>query len=276
MAKGNDGNFLQHAVEAELADLLAPAGPLRLVCTHAMAPFEPFAPRRGASCHHRLDRWLAHARGGRAARPGAAALARAYARCGASARRYPNTLEVVSAAVGGGRLSGVLVERDPDVWSRLAARVAGERVEAVNASWRQVLRAGRLGPRAGAWRSWLMTMDPYQYRGGPRRDDGFFYREDLRDLTPICREYGSRAGPGALCLLSYSMERANREAFVADVLDRLAPTLPRVMVVTTPAATGRAHLAAVLSAHRGVLDALQRRLGVGYGLFGRAWGPPGG
>jgi hypothetical protein len=276
MAKGNDGNFLQHAVEAELADLLARAGEVRLVCTHAMAPFETLGQRRGSSCHHRLDAWLARARLGQADRAGAPALARAYARLGASSDRYPNTREVVSAVVGERRLSGVLVERDPAVWSRLSDRAGGGRVRAVNASWRQALREGVLGPTGGSWKGWLLTMDPYQYRPGPRRDDGFIYREDLRDLTPICREYGSRAGPGALCLLSYSMERADREAFVRHVLECLSPALPRALVVATPASTGRAHLAAVLTAHGELLAALQRRLDVGYGLFGRAPGPPGG
>ena len=44
MARGNDGNLLQHTVEAEIiAALTAGMDPpsLYLVCTHSMAPFEP-------------------------------------------------------------------------------------------------------------------------------------------------------------------------------------------------------------------------------------------
>jgi len=45
MAKGNDGNYLQHCIEVEAAVRLAEmdaAGRLHIALTHGMRPFEPF------------------------------------------------------------------------------------------------------------------------------------------------------------------------------------------------------------------------------------------
>jgi len=53
MAKGNNGNLLQHAVEAELAVRLSRDAktPLQVLFTHAMAPFEHFEPRGELPAH---------------------------------------------------------------------------------------------------------------------------------------------------------------------------------------------------------------------------------
>jgi hypothetical protein len=43
MAKGNDGNYLQHGVEVSIARILAatdPRGRLHIALTHGMAPYE--------------------------------------------------------------------------------------------------------------------------------------------------------------------------------------------------------------------------------------------
>ena len=45
MAKGNDGNYLQHSIEIESATRLAgtdPRGRLHIALTHGMSPWEPF------------------------------------------------------------------------------------------------------------------------------------------------------------------------------------------------------------------------------------------
>ena len=50
MAKGNDGNYLQHCVEVEAAVRLARAGPnrrLHVALTHGMAPFEQIGEPNG-------------------------------------------------------------------------------------------------------------------------------------------------------------------------------------------------------------------------------------
>ncbi len=56
MAKGNDGNYLQHSIEVEIAHLLvaiSSSGGLHASLTHGMAPFESCdeaAETRGTSC----------------------------------------------------------------------------------------------------------------------------------------------------------------------------------------------------------------------------------
>lgn len=49
MAKGNDGNYLQHCIEVEAAVRLAgmdTAGRLHIALTHGMRPFEPFEKKK--------------------------------------------------------------------------------------------------------------------------------------------------------------------------------------------------------------------------------------
>ncbi len=54
MAKGNNGNYLQHCVEVESAALLAQISPNRMLhvaLTHGMAPFEQIGePNGNAYC----------------------------------------------------------------------------------------------------------------------------------------------------------------------------------------------------------------------------------
>jgi len=88
MARGNDGNLLQHTVESELAAaLVAPdsARGIWLTCTHSMAPFEPMRPRDEeiADRQKRFSYWWEKALrddDGGALRKGPAVLG-AYRRC---------------------------------------------------------------------------------------------------------------------------------------------------------------------------------------------------
>jgi len=86
MAKGNDGNLLQHWVEADLAARLhgmAKDASFHVALTHGMAPFDSFEPRKfGTSGFGRLDAVLATARSARLPE-GVPAVASAYRACDA-------------------------------------------------------------------------------------------------------------------------------------------------------------------------------------------------
>src|ERR1700688_4911635 len=111
MAKGNDGNLLQHSVECALAWELYGDGMhgLHLVCTHAMSISEPFDEPRH-SPHAIIDAALALAEHPVQTEP----VLHAYHALGASAQGYPNSSELIAARLGDRKLSGCLVEVDQD------------------------------------------------------------------------------------------------------------------------------------------------------------------
>ena len=98
MAKGNDGNYLQHSVEVAIALHLAKLstqGALHLALTHGMAPFEPCdAPLVGQS-RGLLRTALEAAQS--PPTPGEAPIITAYRATKASLDRYPNTGELLPA-----------------------------------------------------------------------------------------------------------------------------------------------------------------------------------
>ena len=100
MAKGNDGNYLQHSVEIEVAFRLAkkaPEGRLPIALTPGMAPFEPLEAGKGQvrGC---LDAALKASR--EPPRPGESAIVAAYRETCASKDRYPNSAELLRCAIG--------------------------------------------------------------------------------------------------------------------------------------------------------------------------------
>jgi hypothetical protein len=127
MAKGNDGNLLQHWIEAELAWRLYRQGKgsrLLIVLTHGMAPYECFRSRKKPgkqeppSGSRRLDGWLAVAK-----KPNLPtvppAVVFAYRDCDASASHYPNSGEVLAALIGRGNLHGFISEVCPSKLDQL-------------------------------------------------------------------------------------------------------------------------------------------------------------
>lgn len=99
MAKGNDGNLLQHGIELAIVSALE-SRPLSLTCTHTMAPREPCDdPKR--------DRRLRHWLNVDAETP---SVAKAYRDTNASLDSYPNTADLIASQVGDANLRGDLFE----------------------------------------------------------------------------------------------------------------------------------------------------------------------
>ena len=90
MAKGNDGNLLQHTIEVETASwLTAKSKKLHVVITHGMAPFEEFETRKNPSYIKLLDDWLEKSQD--ASLSATPRILDAYRHTNASAAHYPNT-----------------------------------------------------------------------------------------------------------------------------------------------------------------------------------------
>ena len=101
MAKGNDGNYLQHCIEVEAAVQLAkadPCGRLHVALTHGMKPFEKLDDPGGAQkC--RLYQALDEA-AGEPACSDEREIVRAYRKSRASPLYYPNTAELLRTVIG--------------------------------------------------------------------------------------------------------------------------------------------------------------------------------
>jgi len=252
MARVNTGNLLQHAIECHAAAKLASSGPgLRLVATHAMAPFEP---PRGTEIHAH-NRVLRELLGTVACMPSEAAEAsphavmRAYARAQASVERYPNTAELLAALLGRERISGVLCEvDDANVAALTEAWVESDvRIEA--RPWREAMPA--LAAPAGLDRPWLFTMDPYTWKhGGECKVVELGPHLEPKDFDSLRRTLGAYVGseqPGAFMAFVYGVDESHAKSFRRAAL-KLADRLGLARAIVGIAAPGeRRHLGAVLS-----------------------------
>lgn len=257
MARINHGNLLQHAIECFAADRLAgDDGDLRLVATHAMAPFEP--PRDAASGEPEASayaRVLRDLLGQVECMPpeGAAAspypVVRAYAATGARVDRYPNTAELLAALLGRGRVHGTLCEVEPACVEALRAAWAGSDVHVEPRSWRDALEV--LFPPEPLEQPWLFTMDPYTFRhaGERKREDlgGDLDPKDVERLRPCLAAHVKGAQPGAFTAFVYGVDRSHAKGFRAAMLalaDRLG-TARAIVGVDAP--EGTRHVGAILA-----------------------------
>ena len=190
MAKGDDGNFLQHSVELAAANRLAAENPstLHVAITHGMAPSEPFehklSDKKPGLSRCRLRAALQLADG--PPRVGEPSIVTAY-RCAGAARRYPNSAALLRTL--GRELVGGISETCPLKHKQLAAAWAGSPLKTANASWRcQVQPGGVLGCPERLDVPWLFTMDPMTYRKDqPFRDDANLHRNDIELLCDSLR-----------------------------------------------------------------------------------------
>ena len=142
MAKGNDGNFLQHSVELAAANRLAAENPsaLHVAITHGMAPFEPFeqelSDKAAGLSRCRLKAALALAEG--LPQEGEPSIVTAYRRTRAS-RCYPNSATLLRTL--GMELAGGISETSALKHKQLAADWSGSPVRAANASWRRQVQS---------------------------------------------------------------------------------------------------------------------------------------
>jgi hypothetical protein len=221
MAKGNDGNLLQHWVEADLAWRLyrqASGQPLHVVFTHGMAPYECFARRKqpgkqeATSGRNYIDGWLSAAT--RVHLPkDPPPVVFAYRDLNASASRYPNSGEIISALLGRGNVRGYISEVVPSKLDSLQYAWEGRGVHILEGSWRKHL--DRFTCPTGGQGPWLFCMDPMSFdKDGEHSDEPpngpMISPPDLERLLPVFRSYLDNGRPGVVALFCFKLvtERA--------------------------------------------------------------------
>lgn len=248
MAKGNDGNYLQHSLEVSAAIHLGALGTercLNVALTHGMSPYEPCGNVPNGQTRRLLDDALAAAQNPRI--DGESVIVDAYRRTDASRARYPNTGELLAAMVGRDRLVGAITEVQTEKHAELMDVWQYSRVRPVNASWRQEVAEG------GAFRQapehpWLFSMDPMTYCEDGYHDDDRIYRADRERIRNVLRQYlGSRL-PGIAMLFVFAVRPNDRPLFWAFA-DNVADDTGMMMnAFWLTHQGGNRNLAAVLSA----------------------------
>ena len=243
MAKGNDGNYLQHCVEVEAAVLLAQAAPngmLHVALTHGMEPFEKI-DRPNGNAHCLLYGALREAAG--EPKRNEREIVKAYRASWRSqehrpdvaklfdelktGKHYPNSAELLRTVIGTDRLSGGITEVCQTRHKKLERAWAGSGIVVARSSWRE-----QLGPN-GALRSpdhldgpWLFSMDPMTYSEDGSKEENL-NGADLDMLACALERYFGSGQPGIAALFVYSVGRQgkNRQcqfwAFMDELKGRL-------------------------------------------------------
>lgn len=248
MAKGNNGNYLQHSVEVAVGLRLARTigrKSLHVALTHGMKPFEPCdSPVKGVARHLFVQTLEAVQELETCNEP---AVVAAYRTTEASLEHYPNSAELLAAVIGRNQLSGGITERDPQKYAELQAVWSGSRVRPVNASWRS-----EMSPTGVHWcpdslqDPWLFSADPMTYRENGQVDDDKLYRADLLLLAAVLNGYADSRVPGVATLFVYAVRPKVQPQFWAFVDDLAAETGATVESLSLTHQGGNRNLAAIL------------------------------
>lgn len=208
MAKGNDGNYLQHSVEVAAAVHLAaknPQGRLHVALAHGMAPFETCGELPNGQARARLHDALLAAQNLRTSDE--SSIIKAYRATSASLEHYPNTGELLRWMIGQDRLSGGIAEVDPQKHAQLQEAWSGSGVVPVRSSWRaQTSPGGVLTCPASLGASWLFAADPMTYREDGYNDDDKLDREDLSQVSSALDSFIASGEPGVPALFVYAVK----------------------------------------------------------------------
>ena len=215
MAKGNDGNYLQHSIEVtaglHVAAMRA-GGRLHVASAHGMAPFEVCdLPPPGQARRLLLEALSASKQ---TPRPGEPSIVTAYRATNASLEHYPNSVELLRSLIGDDKLSGTIIEIDSAKYSQLEISWAGSQVKPLCSSWRAEAPIGRrLAAPEHLDAPWLFTMDPMTYREEGYSDDSHIYRADLSRIAEAISSFVKSGQPGAAAIFVFNIKPEDRQDY---------------------------------------------------------------
>ena len=207
MAKGNDGNYLQHCVEVEAAVRLlqfVPSRSLHVALTHGMEPFEKLEqPKAGVEV---AIFYKALNDATQLFQKNEPRVVTAYRKAGAAKHRYPNSAELLRTIVGKERLTGGIAEVDTAKHKALVAAWPTSSLDIQRASWRtQLDPGGALGCPNNLEAPWLFSMDPMTYSEDGSKENNLNGSDfDLLKSTLAC--YIDSRQPGIACIFTYGMK----------------------------------------------------------------------
>jgi hypothetical protein len=215
VAKGNDGNYFQHSIEVTVATHLAGrfgSGQLHFAFGHAMAPFEECEQAKPGQSRGLLLSALNESYSSR--KQNEPEVVAAYRATNTTLSRYPNSAELLRAALGAERLRGGLTEVDGEKYQQLVEVWAAFHVRVANTSWRSELKApGVLACPSNLDRPWLFTLDPMTYKDGDGPDDNNVHQSDLERLSGAIGTFVRSGLPGVAAVFVYAVRPESRSGF---------------------------------------------------------------
>lgn len=225
VAKGNDGNYLQHCIEIEAAARLAQTdaqGRLHIAFTHGMKPFEKLDPNESTRSLL-YDALEESAR--ETPQSNECLLVKAYRLAGASKERYPNSAALLRTFMGKGKLKGGITEVDCKKYETLADFWSGTNVDVACSSWRGQLYADRvLACPSTLDVPWIFSMDPMTYSEVGCEDDAKLHRFDIGLLSSAIGRYIESGQPGIAAIFVYGVQQNNAK-FFWEFMDDLSTQL---------------------------------------------------
>lgn len=247
MARGNDGNYLQHSVEVALArHLTSNAAGLHACLTHGMAPYEvcetPTVQRK----------MLLNALSSAANAPNSAEspVVTAYRATKATLSNYPNSGELLAAVVGRKNLHGGITELHAAKYACLQTAWKGFAFKPVHASWRSQLAYG--GVHSCPSRldmPWFFSMDPMTYIEAGTTDDDKLHRSDVPQIVVALSGFVQSGQPGVATIFVYAVRKDDRQAFWNFADEMASLTKLTAESLWLPHNGGNRNLAVVLTSH---------------------------
>jgi hypothetical protein len=247
MAKGNDGNLMQHGIELAAVSAIA-SKPLWLTCTHSMAPRESCPePNRDRRLRHWLNTQF-----------GTPSVAAAYRLTNATLDSYPNTSELIAATFGDENIRGDLFEVCEDKICDLHARWSQSELRVHGLSWRQGLSRIQIPPPDSGW---LFTMDPMTFVCNTEDvvDDNKLRRTDVDRLIGFFHTIPGFGSSWVITIFCFELRRGpgtNCYQLFLDEMQRMSRAMT-LQLATLEVSYGNPHVAAVFSASGDKIDRIR-------------------
>jgi hypothetical protein len=271
VAKGNNGNLLQHFVECEMASELTQqmlTKRLHVIFTHGMAPYEKCEPLPPGEPGELRD--LLKALGGideGAIEALGFPVLLAYKRLGATEDHFPNSAEVVASVLADrAAIAGEICENDATRAAGLTDAWGMSSMNIRQGSWRDAVKY--LVAPAKTDTPWLFAMDPYAFKQREFleiEDDGYLDQHDLLTLKPIVTGHFNTGARGIASVLSYHMLPAEALAFESALIDFCHMLDEGVhfevsnCFIPTPSREGAEHVAALIAEDSDLIERVRTR-----------------
>ncbi len=249
MARGNDGNLLQHGIELAAISAIDRL-PVFLTCTHSMAPRERCDdPKRDRRLRHWLNAYT-----------DTPSVAHAYRETNATLDSYPNSAELIASLVGDENLRGDLFEVCADRIRDLCARWNDHSVDVRGQSWRTGLDEITIPSTEDGW---LFTMDPMTFvSDNPSAGDDDNLRPNDTDLLiQFFHRVGNFGKRWVISIFCFELRRGpgvNRYQLFLDEMERLRKTLG-LRKETHEVSYGNPHVASVFSSSSELLGRIREQ-----------------
>ena len=219
MAKGNNGNYLQHAIEVANASFLQQYNKeksIHISLTHGMAPYEPCDHCADKDLHMRHLLQTAFDSIQTELPKSAHSILHAYKKINANFENYPSTGELLAAIIGRDHLFGTIAEVEEKKCQQLKNIWMNTNVNIFNRDWRGgiLVDPRPLCAPEGLNIPWLFSMDPNIFSTAEKIDTkndkifSYINESDIGFISKILNSFSNSKQPGIATIFSYGQQNS--------------------------------------------------------------------